>query len=80
MVGSTVHWNAERLAVDHRYPLSAELNEVMHPNMWQRKARPGVTSNKRATKKQPNKGAGASAVHVRNQIVSPDLCGMLYPG
>jgi hypothetical protein len=76
-MGITDHWTAEKLAVSTRYPLSAELSQIMHPTMVQKKSAERVPKqrvvNKAAKKTMSN-------VHLRNQIVSPGLCGMSYLG
>jgi transcription factor 1 len=70
-----VHFTPEKLVTSDRYPLTHELNETMHPSMLQKtkkhKAGPGKVVLGSAAKSTAN-------VHVRSQIVSPDLCGMLY--
>jgi hypothetical protein len=72
-----VHFTPEKLVTSDRYPLTHELNETMHPSMLQKtrkqKAGPGKVALGSAAKSIAN-------VHVRSQIVSPDLCGMLYFG
>lgn len=56
------HWTPEKLSLSDQYPLSAELNKVMNPVV--------EVARKRSVNR-PKAG-----VHLRNQIVSPDLCGM----
>jgi hypothetical protein len=73
-VGVANHWTPEKLAVDDRFPLTAELNQHMHPTMVERKIR-GQHGNVTTLTKSAK---SFSSVHVRSQIVSPDLCGMLY--
>ncbi|CAE7210216.1 hypothetical protein PTNB73_09192 [Pyrenophora teres f. teres] len=60
------YWTDEKLATDDRYPLSGAMRARIHPDLEPR-------LNKR---RMPIAGASAKAggVHVRAQIVSPDLC------
>lgn len=65
------YWNEEKLAVDEKYPLSLTMQQVIHPSLETRVKR----------RRGANVGASANAggVHVRAQIVSPELCGTLRP-
>jgi hypothetical protein len=72
--GQTRHWTDEKLAVSERYPLTAELNEHMHPSLVEKKTK--LTGKARGQVNPLSKTF--SNVHLRTQIVSPDLCGMSY--
>lgn len=69
--GVASHWTSEKLATSDEYPLTTALNNVMHPSMHEKK-----TKNRSAKLTAKT----YSGVHLRTQIVSPDLCGMLYLG
>jgi hypothetical protein len=70
--GLLSHWTPEKLAVDDRFPLTAELYQHMHPSKVEKKTRQvGDVSKIKNAKSFSN-------VYVRSQIVSPDLCGMLH--
>jgi hypothetical protein len=66
------HWTPEKLAVDGRFPLTAELYQHMHPSKVEKKIRQHGDVSKTKNVKS------FSSVYVRSQIVSPDLCGMLH--
>ena len=65
------YWSEEKLAVDEKYPLSLAMRDVIHPSLETRVKR----------RRGPNVGSSvmAGGVHVRAQIVSPDLCGTSRP-
>ncbi|KAH7401412.1 hypothetical protein BKA66DRAFT_565054 [Pyrenochaeta sp. MPI-SDFR-AT-0127] len=64
--GSKDHWTAERLQTNEKYPLTSALNEAIHPSLEPKKA-----ARKRSLTSASSTWSG---VHVRTQIVSPDLC------
>jgi transcription factor 1 len=65
------YWTAEKLSIKHQYPLSVAVADAIHPH------------DEVATKLKKTKNAGKreliGGVHVRTQIVSPDLCGTSSP-
>jgi hypothetical protein len=71
------HFTPEKLATSDQYPLTHELVKVMHPSMLEhvkkKKAGPGQKLLGRVA-------TTTASTHVRSQIVSPDLCGMLCLG
>ena len=69
--GATSYWSEEKLAVDEKYPLSLTMKKVIHPSF--------ETKVKRRRGANVGGSAMAGGVHVRAQIVSPDLCGMSRP-
>lgn len=59
-------WTNERLQVDGKYPLATAVRDAIHPSLEVRKkARKGILSSTQSV----------HGVHLRTQIVSPDLCG-----
>ncbi|EUC49682.1 hypothetical protein COCMIDRAFT_83931 [Bipolaris oryzae ATCC 44560] len=64
--GTNSYWSEEKLETDEKYPLSFAMNELIHPSLEPR------------VKKRRGANTGPSAlsggIHVRAQIVSPDLC------
>ena len=61
------HWTEEKLSTSHEYPLAGALSKVMHPKLA-----------KKLPKEKGKMSKTSSAGHVRTQIVSPGLCGMLF--
>ncbi|CAO2656407.1 Nn.00g052100.m01.CDS01 [Neocucurbitaria sp. VM-36] len=64
--GQKEHWTAEKLQTSDKYPLSVAMEELIHPNLEPKKTK------KKSYSLRP--GTTWSSVHVRPQIVSPDLC------
>jgi hypothetical protein len=71
--GQQHYWSDEKLSTVPKYPLSAAMAETIHPNMEIKTPRRKKTRNESATVLPGN-------IHVRTQIVSPDLCGTSSPG
>lgn len=69
--GATGYWSEEKLATDEKYPLSFTMKELIHPSLEPKVKR------KRGANIGPSALSGG--VHVRAQIVSPDLCGTSRP-
>jgi hypothetical protein len=70
--GAQSYWSEEKLATNEEYPLSAVMRDTIHPQLEPRGK----------SRKRPVHGKAAltfGGVHVRAQIVSPDLCGTSRP-
>jgi hypothetical protein len=70
--GALTHWQGDKLDTTEKYPLSVALSKVIHPSIL-----PKETKGTRKVVR--GKTVSSSGVHVRTQIVSPDLCGMSSP-
>ncbi|KAH9862231.1 hypothetical protein IAQ61_010434 [Plenodomus lingam] len=62
--GAWSNWPSEKLQINDQYPLTKALSAVIHPSKEVGTSRPETVSYKRRD----------NAVHVRSQIVSPNLC------
>ena len=70
-VGKEKYWSDEKLSISHKYPLSLAVAKVIHPDK-EVKTRMKKTRNEK-------KAVTTGGIHVRTQIVSPDLCGTSSP-
>jgi hypothetical protein len=82
--GVNSHWTPEKLALSNRYPLSTEMSQLIHPTLLQEAQKKSKGKSPKQLPRQRVVGVSAtlktaSNVHVRSQIVSPDLCGMSSP-
>ncbi|CAN9086897.1 unnamed protein product [Alternaria sp. RS040] len=60
------YWSDEKLSISHKYPLSLAVAKVIHPDNE-------VKTRRKKTRNQ-KKAVIPGGIHVRTQIVSPDLC------
>jgi transcription factor 1 len=70
--GAHAYWSEEKLRTSSKYPLSEVMKDTVHPNLEPKGKRRQVPAH------GPSPTFGG--VHVRPQIVSPDLCGTSRPG
>ena len=62
------YWNDEKLSITHKYPLSEAVADAIHPDDEVKTRRKKKTRNE-------HKVVVPGGVHVRAQIVNPELCG-----